>query len=332
MLLFGKKEQSPKRDKSGQTFLGFTRELVVALVMALVVIQYVIQAFKIPTGSMEDSLLVNDFLLGIKFIYGAPVFPFSYLKFPGIIDPKPGDVVIFKYPGPDSKDYIKRCVAGPGDTVSIRNKKLFVNGKHSPLPPHGKHMTSTIIPDGDPRDNFPPMRVPAKGDTLRLAEMGVREFFFSRIVIHQEQPRAKLRTDLQIFIDGEYRNQDVQFQHYYGLVKFSNVNFDQIEGNDIEEILKKIKEENPDKEVQLKKYLYVDEKLTNDFILKYDCYFMMGDNRDNSRDSRYWGFLSKKFVKAKAFVLYFSYEGTFIGALLDPFRSIRWDRIGKLVR
>ena len=332
MKLFRKKNKNPETIQTGQTFLGFTRELVVALIMALIVIQYVVQAFKIPTGSMEDTLLVNDFLLGLKFIYGAPALPFTYLKLPGITEPKPGDVVIFKYPGPDNKDYIKRCVAGPGDTVEVRKKELFINGVHKPIPVHGKHIDPNIITNSDPRDNFSPTRVPAKGDTLSLDHMSVKDFFFSRIVIHQENPRAKIKIDLQLYIDGEYHNQDYQFQYYYRTLRFADINFNRIEWHDVNAIVDKIKEENPDKSVEVKKYLYVDDKMVHKYVLKYNCYFMMGDNRDNSRDSRYWGFLSKKFVKAKALILYFSYKGTFLNALLHPVNLIRWNRIGKLIK
>ena len=108
------KAAARRSEKAG--VFHFTKDMVSALVMALIAIVYVIQAFKIPTGSMENSLLVGDFLLGLKFIYGAPVLPFMYKKLPGFTDPKPGDVIIFKYPGSDKKDYIKRCVAGPGQT------------------------------------------------------------------------------------------------------------------------------------------------------------------------------------------------------------------------
>ena len=152
-------EQSPQK-KSAKTFLkSFTREVIIPVVLALIVIQYVIQAFQIPSGSMEDSLKTGDFLLGLKFTYGSPI-PFSNQKFPGYAEPKHGDVVIFRYPGepeyPDNnpkrythlfnalmlgnyywdhapekgqphlvhyadgpKDYIKRCVAVSGDTVAV---------------------------------------------------------------------------------------------------------------------------------------------------------------------------------------------------------------------
>src|SRR6185436_18144909 len=76
----------------------FTREFLIPIGLALIFIQFVIQAFKIPSASMEDSLLIGDFLLGLKFVYGSPV-PFSNKKLPGLADPKPGNVLIFRYPG-----------------------------------------------------------------------------------------------------------------------------------------------------------------------------------------------------------------------------------------
>ena len=102
---------SARRSEQAGIF-HFLREMGSALIMALIAIVYVIQAFKIPTGSMENSLLVGDFLLGLKFMYGAPILPFSHelginQRFPAVTDPKTGDVIIFKYPGSDKKDYIK---------------------------------------------------------------------------------------------------------------------------------------------------------------------------------------------------------------------------------
>lgn len=324
------KEQKEAEEKAGQTFLGFTRELILTLAMALIVIQYVIQAFKIPTSSMEDSLMANDFLLGLKFIYGAPVLPFTYLKFPGFISPKPNDVIIFKYPGPEKKDYIKRCVAGPGQVLEIRNKELFINGKMVPMPPDGKHMSSNIFQEGNPRDNFEPVRIPRKGDTLKLGSLSIRDFFFARGVLHQENPRAQLRTDLQLYIDGVYRNQDYSFQHMFRSFRFADINFNIVEWDYMQEIVNSIKKSMPESRIEVKKFLYMDDNPINEYVLNYDCYFMMGDNRDNSKDSRYWGFLSKNFVKAKAFILYFSYNN--YTSVFNPVKFVRWSRIGKLIR
>ena len=91
--------EQPSKKFSVKSFLkSLAREIIVPIVLALVVIQYVIQAFQIPSGSMEDSLLTGDFLLGLKFTYGSPI-PFTNQKFPGYAYPVPGDVVIFRYPG-----------------------------------------------------------------------------------------------------------------------------------------------------------------------------------------------------------------------------------------
>ncbi len=319
--------------EKSQTLGGFTKELVIALLMALVVIQYVIQAFKIPTGSMEDSLLINDFLLGIKFIYGAPAIPFSYMKLPGLTEPKKDDVVIFKYPGNDNKDYIKRCVATSGDTVEIKQKKLYINNKPVDIPEHGKHMSpDTIDRSIDPRDNFGPVCVPSKGDWINLDTTNIRDFYFNRILVHQENPRAKLRTDIQLYIDDVYSSQNYQFYYYNRQVKFSDINFDMIEWSTVQNIYNKIKHDNAGKNIKLKMFLYLNGEKVDKYELNYNCYFMMGDNRDNSADSRYWGFLSKHFVKAKALILYFSYKKTFIHAILNPIGEIRWNRIGKLIK
>ena len=91
-------DQTPKKFSIVKFLKALSREIIVPIILALVVIQYVIQAFQIPSGSMEDSLHTGDFLLGLKFTYGSPI-PFSNKHFPGYAEPKPGDVVIFRYPG-----------------------------------------------------------------------------------------------------------------------------------------------------------------------------------------------------------------------------------------
>lgn len=316
--------------ESGQTFMGFTRELVVAFAMALVVIVYVIQAFKIPSSSMENSLYPNDFLLGLKFIYGAPVLPFSYMKFPGITSPKAGDVVIFKYPGPEKKDYIKRCVAGPGQTVEIRNKVLYVDGEKQAMPSEGKHEDSRIMPAGmDPRDHFSVLKVPRAGDTLFLNNMSLRDIYFAKGVIHQENPKANMHIDIQLYVDGVYKNNEYMFRHMFSQLRFADINFDVAEWHYVEGVISRIKAENPESEVEIKSFLYMDQQPLNEYVLRDDCYFMMGDNRDNSKDSRYWGFLNRNFVKAKAFILYFSYHQN--ASFFNPVTFIRWNRIGKLI-
>jgi signal peptidase I len=120
---------------------GFIREFVDvvgwALVMAFLARSFLIQAFRIPSGSMEDTLLVGDFLFVNKFLYGAQI-PFTDIRLPGLRQPRPGDIIVFRYPT-EKDDYIKRCVAVAGQTVEVRNHVLYVDGKAQD-DPHVKHV------------------------------------------------------------------------------------------------------------------------------------------------------------------------------------------------
>jgi signal peptidase I len=185
-----------------------------AIVLTLFLRAFVIQAFRIPSESMRDTLLVGDFLFVNKFEYG-PKIPFTSVRLPGVRKPQRGDVIVFQFPQDPSKDFIKRCVATPGETVEIRDKQVLVNGE--PLrEPYVIHLDPEVRPAGfDYRDNYGPYTV---------------------------QP-------------GEL--------------------------------------------------------------------FMMGDNRDNSNDSRFWGALEMNLVKGRAMFLYWSWDG----AKHWP----RWNRIFDLI-
>jgi len=125
-----------------------------ALVLTLFLRAFVIQAFRIPSESMLDTLLVGDFLFVNKFEYG-PKLPFTHIRFPGIRKPKTGDVIVFQYPQDPSKDYIKRCIATGGQTLEIRDKKVFVDGRGL-VEPYVVHIDPTVRSAGyDYRDNYP---------------------------------------------------------------------------------------------------------------------------------------------------------------------------------
>jgi signal peptidase I len=325
-------EQTPKRRSEKAGFLNFSREMISALGMAFIAIVYVIQAFRIPTGSMEKSLLVGDFLLGLKFIYGAPVLPFTYMKFPGVTKPKPGDVIIFKYPGNDRKDYIKRCVAGPGQVVRISGKTLTVDGKDLVLPPNGQFerdgRLDSIIAE------FPSLRIPARGDTLLADTMQMREFLFFKHLVRQENPRKNVTVRLQLYLNGEYANSRPVLSSYYGgrAISFDQIDFNRI---DIWPMLASLEDNvrqvvSDSVKVEIRREVLIDGKPVGRYPVKNDNYFMMGDNRDNSLDSRFWGYLNGNFVKAKAFILYFSLDKETPWLLLPL--KIRWNRIGKLIR
>ena len=102
--------------------------IVIAILLALVIRTFVVQAFTIPSGSMLDTLLVGDYILVNKFIYGAEI-PYASLHLPGIRRPNRGDIIVFKYPQDEKRDFIKRVVAIPGDTVQVRDNRVLLNGQ-----------------------------------------------------------------------------------------------------------------------------------------------------------------------------------------------------------
>ena len=193
--------------------------ILIALILAGIIRTFIIQPFKIPSGSMEDTLLVGDHLMALKFLYGIKI-PFNSGRFLKIRDPKPGDIIVFKYPEDPSKDFIKRCIAIEGQTVELRNKQIYIDGKLQKLPKDVKFSKHQIMPfQYSPRDNYPPTKIP--------------------------------------------------------------------EGN----------------------------------------FFAMGDNRDNSNDSRYWGFVPYENIKGKAFILYWSWDKN----ASFPFK-VRLKRIFNLIK
>lgn len=205
-------ERSEVRAKS--KIREYLESILWAVMLALVIRTCFVQSFKIPSGSMLDTLVIGDCLLVNKFIYGIKV-PFTDLRLPGFRDPQRGDVIVFKYPEDRSKDFIKRLIGVPGDQILIRDKRVYINGILY-RNPHQVHKDRQMLPGiVAPRDNFGPVRVPAGG------------------------------------------------------------------------------------------------------------YFVMGDNRDNSYDSRFWGFVGKSDLVGLAFIKYWSWDR-------DRWLP-RWQRIGKLI-
>lgn len=456
-----KQEQQEKKGISVKGFLkGLMREIVVPIVLALVVIQYVIQAFQIPSGSMEDTLKTGDFLLGLKFTYGSPI-PFSNQKFPTITDPKVGDVVIFRYPGepeyPDGnphrythlfnalmlgnfywdhepeegqphlihygdgpKDYIKRCVAVSGDTVAVHGGRLYVNGvRQDTIPGRGKW--TSPVRTMSPRDEREAFVVPSAGDTLYVDSLSLDKLWWLRSLIAQENPDDSVKLDLSLLKDGvETNNYDfenfripvendrglsinelfrrnrmvlqqrlTQGDTVSGVMSFAffkemaricylpmldphakggftrQVSYMGFEGSmlkDLEDNVNALNtlsdsrnesvqdssseviadsaviEKTSGPVFEIRKNLTKDGQKLDYYVVQTPQYFMMGDNRDNSADSRYWGYVSLRNMRAKAFVIYFSFEnddGSF--ALSNPFTwwrlpfKIRWSRIGKII-
>jgi signal peptidase I len=149
--------------ETGVKVKSWIREYVVFILWVVVIVfvirTCIVQNYRIPSRSMEDTMLVGDHLLVNKFIYGIRV-PFTDLRLPMVRAPKQGDVIVFRYPMDRSKDFIKRVIGVPGDVIEIRDKQVFVNGRPY-INPHEVHKDSRIfLRDAGLRDNFGPVLVP----------------------------------------------------------------------------------------------------------------------------------------------------------------------------
>jgi signal peptidase I len=291
-------KNEPKTPK--QKAKEYIESLLFAVLAAFFIITFFVQNTRIPTGSMENTILVGDFVLVNKFIYGAEspkYIPFTqveipHFRLPALRDPHRGDIVVFEYPGSADRikaedlgvDYVKRCIGVPGDTIQVINKVVYVNHKQAPIPPHIVYSNPVTDPPGyiDPNsppifprgmpwnsDNYGPLIVPKKGYTIKLTPGNVEQW--------------------GIIIDREYGKKVVAVQD---------------------------------------SVVTIEGKPVTSYTFKKNYYFMMGDNRDNSLDSRFWGFVSRDMVIGEAFITLFSWDRDIPFA--DLFRligSIRPDRI-----
>ncbi len=236
----GKANRSPSGGKKQKvagaksTLREYAEALAVALILALFIRTFVVQAFKIPSGSMLPTLKIGDHILVNKFIYGIriPLIGKRLVKFS---NPKRGDVIVFVYPVDHAKDFIKRVVAVGGDTIEVRNKQLFVNGEQVPDP----CACFQLGPSG---------RLDGQGWVC-----GAKG--------------AEAAAEAGLFRQGD--------------------NFGPV-------------------------------------TVPPGHLFVMGDNRDRSYDSRFWGPVSLDKVKGKAFLIYWSWNGR------D--RWVRWERIGHTIK
>ena len=162
------REDASENDKDSGRRKSSTREyassVLIAVGLALVIRSTVVQAFYIPSGSMEDTLLVGDYLLANKFLYGAPLevpgMREPLFRLPAMRDPRQGDIVIFRSKTQPDRDLIKRCVAVGGQVVEVKDKLLYVDGVLVPAAPKGKHVDANVYPGSRiARDNFGPYKV-----------------------------------------------------------------------------------------------------------------------------------------------------------------------------
>src|SRR5690606_37581762 len=227
---------------------AFVRELLIPIVLALVFVQFAVQAFKIPSASMENSLRIGDFLLGLKFVYGSPI-PFTHKRLPAFTDPAPGDVLIFRYPGDPAypegrperyrfvanlflfgnvywdrtpapgekrlvwyapKDFIKRVVARSGQLLEVEGAAVRVDGKPLALPREAFYAGGTgATRQPDPVRDSLVVRIPAPGDTIGLDTLAPSRAAWIRSLALQENPGRRVELRLDLLRDGAPANDHV---------------------------------------------------------------------------------------------------------------------------
>ncbi len=368
-------EKHRRREASKKSKLReYIEAILVAFVAAMILRILVVQAFRIPTGSMKDTLLVGDMLLVNKFIYGVRTPEFiplvnvqiPHTRLPGFKDPKPGDIVVFKYPLDKKLDYIKRCIAIGGQTIEMRNGFVYVDGKpegqssfvkrvYDPdegvyvlyyriVRENGKKYTIRLYENvGYVPENFGPIT----SSNGKLVEMRNREVF----VDNQPGGTAKL-------LNKAYQEAKQQYQFRY-LITDSQGNSFELDyyepaqpltnhssfgplwipkkgakikiGQDNYHLYQKIIEDYEGNEVTWRQgKLWINGSPTDEYVFKDDYLFMMGDNRDNSADSRSWGFLPRDNVVGQALIIYFSWDQRL--PLYKFFNKVRWARITNIIR
>ncbi len=233
-------EAQPENKKKKSLYKEWIEPFLIAAVVALFIRQFAVEAFKIPSGSMIPTLTIGDHLLVNKFIYG-PRIPFTDSRIFNWKEPKRGDIIVFKYPENEDKNFIKRVVGLPGDKIEIKNGKLFLND--APVP-----VTEAGMYDGkEQTSGFP---------------------YYAKPKLLDEQ---------------------------LGIVKH--------------------------------RIMYLRDQAGYNFgpkIVPPESVFVMGDNRDNSQDSRVWGFVKFNKILGRALIIYWSWDGNG--------RWVRWERLGTLIK
>ena len=257
---------APVRGPAKSVWREYFESAVVTVVMALYGMTFIVQAVKVPTGSMQNTIKIGDHLLVNKFIFA----PGKSLPFLPQREIRRGDIIVFKYPGnprnpagdtsadnrPFLTNYVKRVIGLPGDRISIKNQDVFVNGE--------------ILPE----HRIPTEEIDQKAP-LKEAE---------------NIPPPKPEEPYNVYYGNNRKPIDPDEQPYSGL---------------------------------------------DEFAVPENSYFVLGDNRDNSQDSRFWGFVPRDLVIGRAMFVYWSFDESAASSgnmILDFFVNTRWSRTGTLVK
>ncbi len=295
-----KKEEESVDDRPVITkVLAFLKEVGIVFGAFLILNNFVIASFLVPTGSMENEVMTGDLLFVNKFIYGGTSprnIPFTnvrlpWFRIPGFRDVERGDVIVFVFPGyrdevapEDFTFYLKRCVGTPGDTLQVIKRVLYVNGSVAPVPRNihfsfprmvsAVGVDDRIFPKGAQwnEDNYGPVVVPKKGMTIRLDSSTIDAW--------------------DTFIRREGHTVAVK-----------------------------------------NKSIEIDGRQATAYTVQRDYLFGMGDHRDNSLDGRYWGFIPKENLVGTPLVVYWSWDTDIpIYNIFSKLASVRLGRIGTIIK
>jgi len=351
---------------------------------------FIVESYKIMSGSMLPELQIGETLLVNKFIYGARTpgaigLPLTHrfdivqlptFKLPAFQRPKLQDIVVFVSPNHDKKDYVKRLIGLPGWTVTFKNRQAFVK---SPDAERFRPLSEPYLNEPGAHDegthminNLDPVYVPRQGDTVQLNQCSVRDFFYARKAITQENDFREVNVRFQVSFDGTPRddytvdfrlnrervsllslfarylkpvieeslikdgairpNRDPflgsdytfrlmdnrivlqRYRNFSGSADqyiLETLPLNKIDGNAFEwqsfrAFARYLQILEQDREIEFTPYLTIEGKRVKRYTFKHDCYLMVGDNRDNSSDSRVWGFVSNRYIKGKAWFRFYS--------------------------
>ena len=319
-------------------FIAEAKSLLALILIILFLKETVVEAYIVPTSSMEENILKGDFLIGSRYIYGMKVpekiwVPFTAIsiptflpeyRFPAFKEVERGDVVVFEYPRDPVYKYVKRCIAIAGDSIKIDNQDTYVNGEIVSLPAGGKFIAkefSKAIVDPDiflgvegNKDQYPEITVPKKGDTFSL-DQNMNWKLILPLLLYEGN-----KVEL-IYEDNALTFTNMSPRDIYRRTGDKSVYRDYVpsEGATL------ITPWSPMITEEFIQYLYINGKSINEvktYTLTQDYFWMMGDNRDNSEDSRFWGFVPRSHILGQPIVTWFSIN-------LDNYIP-RLSRIGKI--
>jgi|TARA_Y100000389_G_scaffold144305_1_gene142635 signal peptidase I len=327
-------------------FIAEIKSLLSLILIVLFLKETVVELYIVPTTSMEKNILKGDMLVGSRFAYGLKLpqkiwVPFTAIsiptflpnyKFPVFRKVERGDVVVFEYPRDEVYKYVKRCIALPGDTISIKDREVFVNGKVSKLPENGqflaaKYLEADVI-DSEiflgqkgnnsglkaNKDQYPEIRIPKEGDIFLLNKAMDWQYIIPILLYEGNKVELKYKETEFTFTNESPR--DI-FRRTGDRSIFKN--YVPSNGASL------INAWSPMFKKEYVQYLFINGVSINEvetYEVQQDYYWMMGDNRDNSEDSRYWGFVPESHVLGQPVITWFSLN-------LDTFYP-RISRIGNI--